>query len=96
MNRRRFALAAMSSATLLVGCESSEPKPALDATLLHNKNIRNAVSELDQGINALDMHLGLFNAENWQDALSNLQTSVVRMRGDVDELKRALGYAEGA
>ena len=94
MDRRSFTLAALSSATLLMGCESSQPKPALDATLLHNKTVRNAVGELEQGMNALEMRLGLFNAENWQDALANMQSSILRMRSDVDELKRALGYAE--
>ena len=35
-----------------------------------------------------------FNAENWQDALANVQTAAVRLRHDLDELKRSLGYEE--
>ena len=95
MNRRQFSLAALSSATLLVGCHSEgEPKPSRDATLLHNENVRAAVADLDQAVNGLEMHLEAFNAENWQDALTNAQTSAIRLRADVDELKRALGYGD--
>ena len=95
MNRRRFTLAALFPATFLSGCHSdSEPKPSREATLFHNENIRDAISELDQAMNGLEMHLGQFNAENWQDALTNTQTSTVRLRNVVDELKRSLGYTE--
>ena len=50
--------------------------------------------ELDQAMNGLEMHLGQFNAENWQDALTNAQTSTIRLRNVVEELKRSLGYAD--
>ena len=97
MDRRHFALAALSSATLLAGCRSeSEAKPSRDATLLHNEGVREAVNDLDQAVNNLEMRIGQFNAENWQDALTNVQTSSIRLRSDVDELKRALGYSEPA
>ncbi len=96
MDRRRFTLAALSSATLLSGCHSErEPKPSREATLLHNEGVREAVAELDQAVNGLEMRVGQFNAENWQDALTNVQTSAIRLRSDVDELKRALGYESG-
>lgn len=94
MDRRTFTLAALSSATLLAGCHKKEEGPARDATLLHNANVSNAVAELDQAVNGLDMRLQAFNAENWQDALNHVQTSAERVRNGVDELKRALGYAE--
>ena len=95
MDRRHFALAALSSATLLAGCHSEkEPKPSREATLLHNENVRASVSELDQAVNLLEMHIGQFNAENWQDALTTVQTTAIRLRADVDELKRSLGYRE--
>ena len=93
MNRRTFTLAALSSATVLTGCRS-ESKPARDATLFHNRQVREAMQELEQATNALEMRMGQFNAENWQDALANMQTSTIRLRNVVDELRRALGYAE--
>lgn len=93
MNRRSFALSALSSATLLAGCRS-ESKPALDATFVHNREVREAMLELEQTANSLEMHMGQFNAENWQDALAEMQTSATRLRNAVDELRRALGYAE--
>jgi hypothetical protein len=92
MNRRQFALASLPAA-LLSGCHS-EQKPSREATLLHNRAVRDAVAELDQAMNGLDMQVSQFNAENWRDALSNVQTAAVRLRTDVDELKRSLGYAD--
>ena len=95
MDRRHFTLAALSSATLLSGCRSAT-QPARDATLFHNRQVREAMTELQQATNALEMHMGQFSAENWQDALANLQTSAIRLRNVVDELRRSLGYAEAA
>lgn len=91
MDRRRFALVLPAAA--LAGCRSTE-HPSRDATLLHNRAVRSAVADLEQAINHLDMRLTAFGPENWRDALSNLQTSVVRIHSDMDELKHALGYAE--
>ena len=97
MDRRRFTLAALFPATLLTGCHSEgEPKPSRDATLFHNEHVREAVEELDQAMNGLEMRMGQFNAENWQDALTNTQTATIRLRNVVDELKRSLGYAEAS
>lgn len=93
MDRRAFAVAALSSAALLAGCRSGS-QPARDATLFHNRQVREAMQELEQATNAIDMRMGQFNAENWQDALANLQTSAIRLRNVVDELRRSLGYAE--
>ena len=95
MNRRRFTLAALFPATFFGGCHSaSEAKPSREATLFHNENVREAVQELDQAMNALEMRLGQFNAENWQDALTNAQTTTIRLRNVVEDLKRSLGYGE--
>ena len=94
MDRRRFALASLPAA-LLTGCRSSD-KPARDATLVHNREVGAAVRDVDAAVNALDMRITAFGPENWRDALANLQTTVIRLRTDVDELKRALGYAEPA
>ena len=95
MNRRSFSAAAvsLSAAALLSGCRS-KTEPARDATLLHNRAVREAVAELQETMSAMDERLGQFNAENWQDALANLQTSAIRMTNSIDELRRALGYAE--
>ncbi len=96
MDRRRFTLAAaLSSATLLAGCRH-DPEPARDATLIHNRAVGEAVAELEQTMNSMDEHLGQFNAENWQDALANLQTATIRMHNSIEELKRSLGYSEPA
>ena len=93
MNRRRFTLAALFPATFLAGCRS-ETEPARDATLFHNRDVRNAVSELEQGLNGLEMGIGAFNAENWQDALEDVRTATTRLRHDLDELRSALGYKD--
>ncbi len=95
LDRRTFALAALSSATLLAGCRS-ESEPARDATLFHNRQVREAMGELEQVTNLIEMRMGQFNAENWQDALSNLQTSAIRLRNVMEDLRRSLGYAEPA
>ncbi len=92
-DRRHFTLAALSSATLLAGCRSAS-QPARDATLFHNREVREAMLELEQATNAVEMRMGQFNAENWQDELANLQTSAIRLRTVVDELRRSLGYTE--
>ena len=92
MNRRQFALASLPAA-VLTGCHSAQ-KPARDATLLHNAAVRAAVANLDESVNHLDMRLTTFGPENWRDALANVQTTAIRLRSDLDELKRALGYAE--
>ncbi len=94
MNRRQFALASLPAA-ILTGCHSGA-KPSRDATLLHNKEIRDAVSELDQSMNHLDMRLTAFGPENWRDALASLQSTVVRLHSAVDELKHSLGYTDTA
>lgn len=93
MNRRRFTLAAILPAAWLAGCHS-QSKPSLDATLLHNENVRNAVTELDMAMNHLDMRLSSFNAENWQDALAGAESSATRLRNDIEQLKLALGYTD--
>ncbi len=98
LDRRRFsavaaAVSALSAAALVGGCRSAST-PARDATLLHNRAVREAVAELESTMNAMDERLGQFNAENWQDALSNLGTAAIRMHNSIDELKRALGYAD--
>lgn len=80
---------------MLTGCHSGD-KPAREATLLHNKAIRAAVAALDEAVNGLDMRLTGFSAENWEDALAGVQTASIRLRSDVDELKRSLGYADVA
>lgn len=92
MNRRQFALASVPAA-ILTGCHSGT-KPSRDATLLHNRAVRDAVSELDQSMNHLDMRMTSFGPENWHDALASLQSTVIRLHSAVDELKHSLGYAD--
>ena len=52
------------------------------------------MGNLEESVNHLDMRLTTFGPENWRDALANVQTTAVRLRTDLDELKRALGYSE--
>ena len=94
MNRRQFSLASLP-ALLAAGCRSRD-EPARDATLVHNREVGAAVKDVDAAMDGLDMRLTAFGPENWRDALANLQTSVIRLRTEVEELKRALGYAEPA
>jgi hypothetical protein len=94
MDRRQFALGSIPAA-LLAGCRSAT-KPARDATLFHNRAVRTAVANMDEAVNMVDERLSGFGPENWRDALSNLQTAAIRLRSDMEELRRALGYAETA
>ncbi len=92
MNRRQFALASVP-AVALAGCRSPAA-PARDATLVHNREVAAAVNNMDAAINMMEMRLSAFGPEDWRDALANLQTAFIRLRSDMDELKRALGYAD--
>lgn len=92
MDRRQFALASVP-AVLLAGCRSAS-KPSRDATLLHNRAVRDAVTNLQESMNHLDERLTGFGPENWRDALSSVQSTAIRLRSDLDELKHALGYAD--
>ncbi len=92
MNRRQFALASLPAA-VLTGCRSAT-RPARDATLLHNTAVRTAVANLTEAVNHLDERLTAFGPENWRDALASVQSTAIRLRSDLDELKHALGYAE--
>jgi hypothetical protein len=92
MNRRQFALASLPAA-VLTGCHSATIR-SRDATLLHNAAVRTAVADLTEAVNHLDERLTAFGPENWRDALAATQSTAIRLRADLDELKRALGYAE--
>lgn len=91
MNRRQFAIGSVPAA-LLAGCHSGT-KPSRDATLFHNKAVRTAVDNLQESVNMVDERLTGFGPENWRDALSNMQTAAIRLRSDMEDLRRALGYA---
>ena len=94
MNPRQFALASLPAA-VLTGCNSGST-PARDATLLHNREVRTAVTNLEEAVNHLDMRLTAFGPENWRDALAGVQAVAIRLRSDFEDLKRSLGYAEPA
>lgn len=52
------------------------------------------MANLQEGMNFLDERLTGFGPENWRDSLSSAQTASVRLRSDLEELRRALGYAD--
>lgn len=93
MNRRQFALGSLPAALAVAGCRSAST-PARDATLFHNSAVRTAMANLQEGLNFLEERLSGFGPENWRDSLSSAQTAAVRLHGDMDELRRALGYAD--
>lgn len=92
MNRRKFALGSIP-AVLLTGCRSGL-KPSREATLFHNRAVNTAVNNLQEAVNMVDERLSGFGPENWRDALSNLQTAAIRLRSDMEELRRTLGYTD--
>ncbi len=92
MDRRKFALVSIPAA-LVAGCRSGS-KPSRDATLFHNKAVSSAVLNLQEAVNMVDERLTGFGPENWRDALASLQTATIRLRSDMEELRRALGYTE--
>ncbi len=92
MQRRQFTLLALPAA-VLAGCHAA-PKPSLDATLLHNEKVREAVNELEQAMLSFEEEVGQTTAENWHQTLSDVQTATLRLRNGIDDLKRSLGYPE--
>ncbi len=92
MDRRKFTLVSIPAA-LLTGCRSGS-EPARDATLFHNRAVGTAMVNLQEAVNMVDERLTGFGPENWRDALAGLQTAAIRLRSDLEELRRTLGYTE--
>lgn len=94
MDRRKFALGSIP-AILITGCRSGT-KPSREATLFHNRAVNTAVNNLQEAVNMVDERMTGFGPENWRDALSNLQTAAIRLRSDMEELRRTLGYEDSS
>ncbi len=87
MDRRAFAIAALSSATLVLGCDT-EQKPAPAATLLNNGEVQDAMKRLASAISGLEGAVSSFDDENWREVVPEVQSASENVGG---ECSRASG-----
>jgi outer membrane murein-binding lipoprotein Lpp len=96
VNRRKFALVALTSAAAMVaGCDS-EPKPDPVAMLLNNGNVHQAVQNIDDAIANLEGDVDDFDDDDWRDVVPNVKSSADEIREAFDQLKTALGYSDAS
>jgi outer membrane murein-binding lipoprotein Lpp len=90
MNRREFAIAAISSAGLLAGCDTDQ-KPASTATLLNNSEVQQALQSLSAAIDGLETEVGNFQSEDWRDVVPEVDSASANVRDAFNGLRKALG-----
>ena len=89
MNRRQFALAAVSCSALLTGCDT-EQKPAATATLLNNSEIQSALKNLADAIDTLVGDVGEFDSNSWREVVPQVTNSSEEVSSAFEALRRAL------
>jgi hypothetical protein len=89
MNRRHFAVAAVSSFIALTACDTDQ-KPSHTATLFNNAAVQRALQSLESAISGLEGDVGSFSTEDWREVVPGVETSANDVRDAFDELKKAL------
>jgi hypothetical protein len=89
MNRRRFAVAAISFTVLLAGCDTVQ-KPSSTATLLNNSGIQEALKSLAAAIDDLVSDISEFDTENWREVVPKVTSSAEDVSGRFETLRRSL------
>lgn len=89
MNRRKFALTAISCSVLLTGCDT-EQKPATTATLLNNSGIQSAMKNLADAIDNLVGDVGEFDSNSWREVVPKVTSSSEEVSSAFEVLRRAL------
>lgn len=89
MNRRHFALTAMSCSVLLTGCDT-EQKPAATATLLNNSEIQASLKNLADAIDNLVGDVGEFDSESWREVVPKVTSSSEEVSSAFEALRRSL------
>ena len=92
--RRTLVFSTLSGAAIvLAGC-GSEPKPSATATLVNNKQVHDAVSELISAVDGLESNISAFDSENWRDVVPEVKTAASNVVSAVGTLRQALGYSD--
>ena len=89
MNRRQFALAAVSFSALLAGCDT-EQKLAATATLLNNSEIQSALKNLADAIDTMVGDVGEFDSNSWREVVPQVTNSSEEVSSGFEALRRAL------
>jgi len=92
MDRRYFAIAAISSAGMLLGCDTAQ-KPSPTATLTNNDEIQQALEALAAAIDGLEGDVGDFDTENWRDVVPRVRSASRDVSGCFSRLRTALGVS---
>lgn len=93
MNRRRFALVALSSCATLAGCDT-EQKPSHTTTLLNNESVQHALQGLENALSSLEGEVDDFETQSWKQVVPQVESASGVVRDAFEELKRALGTPE--
>jgi hypothetical protein len=93
MNRRAFALTALSSTALLLGCDT-EQKPSHTATLFNNSGVQEALKSVEDAISGLESNVDGFDNENWRDVVPEVKSAADDVRSAFEHLREQLGAAE--
>jgi outer membrane murein-binding lipoprotein Lpp len=89
MNRRRFAVAAISSTVLLAGC-NTEQKPSSTATPFNNSGIQESLKSLAAAIDDLVGDISEFDTENWREVVPKVTSSAENVSERFEALRREL------
>lgn len=83
MDRRVFAISALSSVGLVSGCDStSKPSPEVEV----------ALGALDSAIGGLEGAVGSFSSEDWKEVVPEVEGASSDVRAAFHRLRVALGY----
>ena len=88
MNRRQFAISALSASTIL-GCDTDQ-KPSHTATLLNNADIQNAMKSLADAIDNLAEDVSEFDTEDWKEVVPKITGGTEDVSAAFERLRRAL------
>jgi mannose/fructose/N-acetylgalactosamine-specific phosphotransferase system component IIB len=94
MNRRAFALVAVSSSVAaVIGCDTDQ-KPSHTATLLNNSGVQDALKAVEDAIGTLEADVGEFeDGDNWREVVPNVQAAANDVRDAFERLRTELGAA---
>jgi hypothetical protein len=92
MNRRAFALVAVSSSVAaVIGCDTDQ-KPSHTATLLNNSGVQDALKAVEDAIGTLEGDVGEFeDGDNWREVVPNVQAAANDVRDAFERLRTELG-----
>jgi HAMP domain-containing protein len=89
MNRRQFAISALSASLVLIGCDTDQ-KPSHTATLLNNGEVQEALKSLADAIDNLSGDVSNFDTENWREVVPEVKSGTEEVSGAFERLRRAL------